>query len=37
VEVSDGVLDLDFLMPKGHKSIVNSILVTQLPPGAPGT
>ena len=36
VEVSDGVLDLDFLMPKGHKSIVNSILVTQLPPGAPG-
>ena len=37
VEVSDGVLDLDFLMPRGHKSIVNSIVVTQLPPGAPGT
>jgi hypothetical protein len=37
VTVTDGVLDIDFLMPKGHKSIVNGILVTELPPGAPGT
>jgi len=37
VTVTDGVLDIDFLMPKGHKSIVNGILVTELPPGSPGT
>jgi hypothetical protein len=37
VTVADGLLDIDFLMPKGHKSIVNGILVTMLPPGAPGT
>ena len=37
VEVTDGVLDIGFASPRGHKPIVNSIFVTHLPDGSPGT
>ena len=36
VEVTDGVLDIEFASPRGHKPIVNAILVTHLPEGSPG-
>ena len=36
VEVTDGTLDIEFAAPRGHKPIVNAILVTELPAGAPG-
>ncbi len=35
VEVTDGVLDIGFAAPRGHKPIVNAILVTHVPEGAP--
>ena len=37
IEVFDGTLDIEFSAPRGHRAIVNSIFVTRLPPGAPGT
>jgi subtilisin family serine protease len=37
VEVTDGTLDIEFAAPRGHKPIVNAILVTHLPEGSPGT
>jgi hypothetical protein len=37
VTVIDGTLDIDFLANKGEKPIINAILVTHLPEGAPGT
>ncbi len=36
VDVSDGHLDIGFTPQRGDKPIINAILVTQLPPGAPG-
>jgi subtilisin family serine protease len=37
VSVSDGHIDIDFAAQRGDKPIVNAILVTGLPEGAPGT
>ena len=37
VDVSDGQLNIDFGAHVGDKAIVNAILVTQLPPGSPGS
>jgi subtilisin family serine protease len=37
VQVSDGRLDIDFGAHIGDKAIINAILVTELPPGSPGT
>ncbi len=37
VEVTDGRLDIGFSAPRGHKAIINSIFISQLPPGSPGT
>jgi subtilisin family serine protease len=36
VEVTDGVLDITFVEQRGDSPIINSILVTELPPGSPG-
>ena len=36
VEVTDGVLDISFTAQRGDTPIVNSILVTETPPGSPG-
>jgi subtilisin family serine protease len=36
VEVTDGVLDIGFTAQRGDQPIINAILVTELPPGAPG-
>lgn len=36
VDVIDGHLDIAFTAQRGDKPIVNAILVTELPPGAPG-
>ena len=36
IEVTDGVLDIGFVAQRGDQPIVNGILVTELPPGAPG-
>ena len=37
VTVSDGRVDIGFTPQRGDKPIINAILVTQLPDGAPGT
>ena len=37
VDVSDGQLNIDFGAHIGDKAFVNAILVTELPPGSPGT
>ena len=36
VEVSDGMLNINFTAPRAHKPIVNALLVTEMPPGAFG-
>lgn len=36
VDVGDGVLDVGFTAQRGDAPIVNAILVTEVPPGAPG-
>ena len=37
IEVTDGILDISFLAQRGDAPIINAILVTELPEGAPGT
>ena len=37
VQVSDGQLDIDFVAQRGDQPIINAIMVTGLPEGAPGT
>ena len=37
VTVTDGQLDIGFVAQRGDKPIINAILVTGLPEGAPGT
>ena len=37
VEVTDGVLDVSFIAQRGDKPIVNALLVTEMPPGSPGS
>jgi subtilisin family serine protease len=37
VFVEDGVLDIEFDAPRGHKAIVNAIFISRLPEGSPGT
>jgi hypothetical protein len=34
--VTDGVLDIEFASPRGHKPIINAIFVTRVPEGSPG-